>query len=285
MRVSRIAFSLFAATASALPATARQDTATTSPPPFAVHLVSGPLTPAAPTTFELASAHTALNKLKDRLGARAIRALLRPDIDAADRAWHAILARASSSSGGGNNNNNETGAPAAPILSEARVRAYNTAYDAGAFVAWFAADTGDPHKMSGAHPEHYVESMAGQAVDIVEAWGPLVTRYRIPAYVGGGPKRAFMRALPGFPHQATGQAVLQDGSLAVVGDIHNSFRDLRPGEEVEAGTRGVEAVLAVWLPAGTPADVVEGLREHQAVEFSNWFAFAQRDVIEGRFAA
>ncbi len=238
-----------------------------------VHLLTGPLLPGQQHTFELDAAHRALDLVKDHLGPPAITTLLAQDIATSDAAWHAILA-------------NSTGT--SHILSEARLRAFNTAYNASTFLTWFGTDTGDPNKLLGAHPEHYVELMHVNAstgvasVDIIESWGPLVTRYQIPAYVTNGPKKPWLKKLPNFPLQSTGEAVLQDGSGLVIADVHNSFRDLGVGE-VEAGQKGLEAIISVWFPDGTPEDVLEGLREHQAVEFSNWLSFAQRDIDNGVF--
>src|SRR3569833_994405 len=103
--------------------------------PSRTHLLSGPLAPGSPRTFELAAAHRALNLLKDALGPQAIAALLAPAVNASNGAWHTILSR---SNGSG------------PVLSEARVRAYDTANNASGFLAWIGADTGDRHEMTGA---------------------------------------------------------------------------------------------------------------------------------------
>ncbi|ORY10507.1 hypothetical protein BCR34DRAFT_602084 [Clohesyomyces aquaticus] len=102
------------------------------------------------------------------------------------------------------------------------------------------------------------------SVDAVETWASLFTQYTIPNY-GPGPKKAYMEKLSDFPFQAVGEAVLRDGT--VFADIHNSFRDKPDG-------CGIQAVLNVWVPDGAPRDVVEGMKQHQMVEFTNWLAFA-----------
>lgn len=75
--------------------------------------------------------------------------------------------------------------------------------------------------------------------------------------------------------RAVGAVTLIDGT--VIGHIHNSFRDLPRGKD------GIEAELYVWLPSGTPDDVVQGLRDHQSIEFSNWLKFAYSDIVSGKF--
>ena len=149
--------------------------------------------------------------------------------------------------------------------------------NASTFLAWFGSDAGGPHKLIGAHPEHYVEQEyhinGTTSVNIVETWGTLLTHYTLPDY-GPGPKEPYMAALPDYPYQSVAKATLRDGT--VIANIHNSVRDKPDGS-------GIEAVLYGWLPDGVPDDVIEGLRGHQAIEFTNWFKFAYRDIITGAF--
>ena len=229
-------------------------------PKFEVRLISGPTASGGSDDFELSESRRALLRLKDNLGVQGLLNLLGPDIEFANAKWKTIL-------------ENSTGGH---ILAEARLEA--TLLDAKSFLAWFDADTGDKHKMTGANPEHFIEQplvvngiLTG--FDIVENWGDLVVHYTIPSY-GNNPKKPWMKKLPDWPYQAVGDAVLLDGK--VIGNIHNSFRDKVDGT-------GIEADLCVWLPDSTPEGVVEGLRQHQAVEFTNWLKFAHRDITSGTF--
>jgi hypothetical protein len=224
------------------------------PSQFEVRLLSNFTPPKTLEAYEITSSRRALLKLKDRLGVSGLLHALRPDIEHADSTWKEILLNSSGHT----------------IASEAHLEA--TILDSQSFLAWFGADNGDPHKMTGAHPEHYIEEMSVSngttTVSIVEAWGDVVTRYKIPSY-GNNPKKPWMRELPDFPFQAVGDAVLEDGTT--IGNIHNSFRDKPDGN-------GIELILCVWLPSATPKSIVDGLRQHQAVEFANWLTQAYRDL-------
>jgi hypothetical protein len=156
-------------------------------PEFGVRLVSGPAQKGDAADFELAASRTALLRLKDELGPPGLLNLLNADIEYANSAWKSILA-------------NSTGGH---VPAVAHLEA--TGLNASAFLAWFSADTGDPHKMIGAHPDHYVEEVTVTngitSVNIVEAWGYLVIHYTIPNY-GNSPKKPWMDDLPDYPYQA-----------------------------------------------------------------------------------
>ncbi len=59
-------------------------------------------------------------------------------------------------------------------------------FTTAAFLSWFAnGEPGNVNKMIAAHPEHYVEVGSinpdgSERVDIVEAWGSLITHYVLP---------------------------------------------------------------------------------------------------------
>ncbi|KAH6667158.1 hypothetical protein B0J14DRAFT_567671 [Halenospora varia] len=101
----------------------------------------------------------------------------------------------------------------------------------------------------------------------------LLFHYSIPNY-GPGPKKPYMATLKDYPYQAVGKATLRDGP--VIANIHNSLRDKEDGT-------GIEAVLYGWLPSAAPTDVIQGLRNHQSIEFSNWLQFAYNDTIGGDY--
>jgi hypothetical protein len=229
--------------------------------------IAGPVLPGTFQTFESAATTRALLNLKATIPPSQMYALLAAEIAHANAAWAGIIA---------------SSAPGVWVPARTHVAVPAPNLTVAAFLAWFGADTGDPLKLLRAHPEHYAESLSAgdapgvQAARILEAWGSLVTAFRLPAY--GAPDRArwpFLAPLPDYPAQAAGEAVLEDGRGTVFAVVHNSFKDMEGG--------GVEAELTGWMPSSTPEEVLEGLREHQAVEWGNWLVNCQRDIEEGRF--
>src|SRR5581483_8853881 len=112
-----------------------------------------------------------------------------------------------------------------------------------------------PEKIWDGHPEHYFiaisknEHDGTMVAELVEPWGPILTHSLIPSLApvtgqpGGGIKKPWMKTRKEFPLQTVGEETLMDGSGAVVGDIHYSFRDL-PARGDEAGkTCGIEIIL------------------------------------------
>ena len=233
-------------------------------------IISGPTEPGTFETFQAAAAERALLLLKNHLGREGIFQLLKPDIEESNAFWHSALAKSP---------------PGAWVPSTARVIVKGPGLTAASFAAWFGGDTGDADKLLRAEPEHYFEAVTADPVtgalvaDILEAWGGRLTYFKIPEY--GAPDRVaypFLPALPDFPQQFSGGGTLQDGSGAVFMVVHNSWKDTADG-------KGVEAILSVWLPGATPVEVVEALRQHQAVEFTNWLSNAQSDIASGKFKA
>jgi hypothetical protein len=213
--------------------------------------------------YELTASRRELLRLKDRLGDKGILQLLQSDINSSTTDWHTILSNSTDN----------------PIPATATVQAFVSprVMNASIFLSWFGANTSDPHKDTGANPQHYMETPTTinniTSIRIVESWGDLVNDYTMPNY-GPGTKQPYMAALADFPFQFVGQATLKDGT--VVANVHNSFRDLSWAD-------GIETVLTVWLPDGTPELIVQDVQWHQALEFTNWFKFAFRDIAEGKF--
>ncbi|KAH6668507.1 hypothetical protein B0J14DRAFT_167117 [Halenospora varia] len=215
-----------------------------------------------PVAIELPYSRRALLLLKDRLTPNGVLQVLANDIDNADAAWQAILAASS-------------GQTPIPAISTVEALIPSHIMNASAFLTWFSSPA--PHKLLQAHPEHYVEieSVANgiTSINIVEEWGSLLFHYSIPNY-GPGPKKPYMATLKDYPYQAVGKVTLRDGT--VIANIHNSLRDKEDGT-------GIEAVLYGWLPSAAPTDVIQGLRNHQSIEFSNWLQFAYNDTIGGDY--
>jgi len=230
--------------------------------------ISGPKDPGTFESFQAAGSLRALLLLKNRLGRDGVFQLLRPDIDASNAFWHSVQANST---------------PGVWVPATAHVVVRGPGLTAASFAAWFGADTGDADKLLRANPEHYFESVTADPVtgvlvaDILEAWDGKVTHFKIPEY--GAPDRAahpFLPKLPSFPQQFSGEGVLQDGTGVTFAVVHNSWRDTDDG-------KGVEAILTVWVHDGTPESLLEGLRQHQAVEFTNWLSNAQKDLASGKF--
>ncbi len=228
---------------------------------------SGPNEAGNAQDFEVAASRRALAILKTRLGEEAIYKLLQADIEATDQFWRDVVAKS-------------VGGEMIPSTTHVLVQS-NDGLTTGNFVAWFASDAGGPDKLIRGHPEHYVNRVGSDPAEpgalsatIVEAWAGKITRFRIPRY--GMPDRdksPFLQALPDYPVQLSGVPVLDDGTAFAV--VHNSFRDREGG--------GLEALLTVWVPSVTPEDVMEGIRQHQAIEWVNWLSAAQRDIASGIF--
>ncbi|KAK3389237.1 hypothetical protein B0H63DRAFT_96041 [Podospora didyma] len=241
--------------------------------------------------LELAAARRALKKLKDLLGPEKLKELLKDDIAAGWAEWHDIISSSSSSSTEDDH-----------VVAEVRLTAIprpdicqSVDFSARNFVGWFA-DSGFNHvdKLWAGHPEHYGVHLTPNADgtmrgELIEPWGPLLTYSVIPRFTPvvdpAVQKKPWMRALPGFPLQMVGDETLMDGSGVVVGNLHFAFRDIPVSGSVsgEKKTCGVEVVLAMWMVGNTPPDVVEGMRQHLAVEYANWFPKAFDDIRTGAF--
>ncbi|KAH8896248.1 hypothetical protein GQ53DRAFT_852299 [Thozetella sp. PMI_491] len=235
--------------------------------------------PGSVAEFELVSARRALLKLKDSLGSSALAELLKPDVEAANIAWHTIIGNSNTSS----HVLAETHIRATPAFCDPKVK-----FTAESFLDWFAR--GQPDNMNKnleAYPEHYGSSAALNpdgtiSVDSLEGWGNLITHSGFPRYapVGapGVAKKPWLKELPDYPHQFVGEATLQDGSEVVFADAHYSFKDI-----TESGACGVEILLALWLPPAVPRDIVESLKQHQAIEFNHWLPIAYEEIRTGVF--
>ncbi|KAI1183868.1 hypothetical protein F5B17DRAFT_434167 [Nemania serpens] len=189
-------------------------------------------------------------------------ALVAADVAAADTYWHKLLA----SSKGGFVNGTVVVQGYAP----------HAVLNATAVMQWIAAaGVGWPNEFLNASPQHYLAltgpgvRQPGDTAEVIERWGSdLITYFRaVP-----GPKRSFMPALDEFPleSQLTLDLFLSDGT--VFSPSLTAFRDL-------PGRKGVEIYVGVWIPDSSPDDVVEDLRAHNTVEYSNWLKSTYKKAI------
>lgn len=287
-----------------LPLETRDDVLGKPPPketpnhPLQITFTSGPSNPSSLPTLELLAARRALLKLKTLLGPSALKSLVAPDIASGTSSWEAILSSA--------HDNASSPDPSTRVLASVAFSAVPPDCDAvpkfsaGAFAGWFA-DTAfrRVEKLWAGHPEHYFIAISQNgdgtlAAELVEPWGPWVTHTKVPrlapvtGQAGGGVRMPWMKERREFPVQMVGQETLVGGSSppggsgGVVGDLHYSFRDVerkgKPGKVC-----GIELVLDMWMPSGTPAEVKEGISQHLAVEYYNWVGWAYEDIKSGAY--
>ena len=75
--------------------------------------------------------------------------------------------------------------------------------------------------------------------------------------------QAVAELAPGYPTRMAGTVALADGTT--IGHALHQFRET---------TDGFDALLAIYFPAATPEEFIEGHRQHLAVEFTNWITGA-----------
>ncbi|KAI0478349.1 hypothetical protein F4859DRAFT_54595 [Xylaria cf. heliscus] len=214
-------------------------------------------------SLELAQADKAILLFRSRLGENGTNALIAPDVAAANTYWHQRLANSTGKFVGGTT----------------RVQGYapQSFFNSTTVARWFYfGGTGWPNDFLSTSPEHYL-SLSGPgvrdpkaAIESIENWGPGPITYfeGIPE-----PKPAFIPALPEFPadYQSPQALHLADGT--VFAHSLTAFRDL-------PGGHGVEIFQGIWIPDSAPADVLQGLRAHITVEFSNWLKLAYQKALK-----
>jgi len=260
--------------------------------PLQITFTAGPSDQSSPPTLELLAARRALLKLKTLLGPAALKSLVAADITSGTSAWQAVLASA--------HDNATSPDPGTRVLASVAFSAVPPNCDAVpkfsavGFAGWFG-DTAFKRveKLWAGHPEHYFIDISQNsdgtlAAELVEPWGPWVTHTKVPRLApvtgqpGGGAKMPWMKERKEFPVQSVGQETLVGSGGGVVGDLHYSFRDIerkgKPGKVC-----GIELVLDMWMPSGTPVEVKEGITQHLAVEYYNWVGWAYEDIKSGLY--
>ncbi|KAI1819267.1 hypothetical protein F4861DRAFT_150729 [Xylaria intraflava] len=211
------------------------------------------------TSLALPQANQAIYLYRSRLGEKGTNALVAPDVAAADIYWRKVLSNSTGGFVGG--------------TMRAQGYAPNTIFNVTTVAEWFyAGGTGWPNDFLQSSPEHYL-SLSGPGVRVknaslesIENWGPgPITYFRgIPEA-----KPAFFPALDEFPAAAQSALALQLSDGTVFAHSLTAFRNL-------PGANGVEIFEGIWIPDSAPADVLQGLRAHITVEFSNWLKLAYK---------
>ncbi|HXB86086.1 hypothetical protein [Mycobacterium sp.] len=203
-----------------------------------VAVVSGPTSPGTVGDWELFFARRALAMLKSRLGREGLLELLKPDLD--DSAEH-FRAWVAASEGKWR-----------PAQTELRVKGISAAE----FLAYFHSAIPDQPRLLAAEPEHFVMTQVDDRLQVVENLGPYITDLRI---LLTDDDQAIDDLTADYPVRMVGNVILPDGTLFA--HALHQFRETADGFDV---------VLGIYFPDAAPAEVIEGHRQHLAVEFTNW---------------
>lgn len=215
-------------------------------------------------SLELPQANKAILLFRSRLGENGTNALIAPDVAAADVFWHETLASSTTGKFVGGTMRAQGYAPRSFFNSTTVAR-------------WFYfGGTGWPNDFLQSSPEHYL-SLSGPgvrdskaAIESIENWGPgPITYFKgIPE-----PRPDFFPALPEFPADYQSSLALHLADETVFAHTLTAFRDL-------PGGHGVEIYQGIWIPDSAPAEVLQGLRAHITVEFSNWLKLAYKKALK-----
>lgn len=205
-------------------------------------VVSGPTAAGSAADYELFFARRALAKLKSLLGQDGLRELLKADTDANDLRWTEWIAQS-----------NEQFRPAVTELSISGLSAEE-------FFAYFESIRRDEAKMLAAQPEHFVFDYAPDGFDLIENLGPYIHHHHMHFTTDAD---AIDELLEDYPIRMVGHGTQLDGTVS--GHILHHFRET---------DEGFDARLAVYFPTAVPEEIIEGHRQHLAVEFTNWVAAA-----------
>lgn len=213
-------------------------------------VAAGPTSPGTTADWELFFARRALANLKSRLGQQALLELLEPDTAASAET---LKAWADSSQGQWR-----------PALTQLHVHGIS----AGEFVSYFMSITGEQPKLLAAQPEHFVLAEAGNdlshVIRVVENLGRYISDFYITFT---GEDQAIAELNPDYPTRMVGSVALADGTT--IGHALHQFRET---------TDGFDALFAIYFPAAAPEELIEGHRQHLAVEFTNWIVGAAESL-------
>ncbi|KAI0184903.1 hypothetical protein EV127DRAFT_221747 [Xylaria flabelliformis] len=215
-------------------------------------------------SLELPQANQAILLFRSRLGENGTNALIAPDVAAADTFWHKTLS------------NSTTGKFVGGTM-RAQGYAPRSFFNSTTVALWFYfGGTGWPNDFLQSSPEHYL-SLSGPgvrdpkaALESIENWGPGPI-----TYFKGFPetKPDFIPTLTEFPADYQRPLALQLADGTVFAHSLTAFRDL-------PGGIGVEIYQGIWIPDSAPAEVLQGLRAHITVEFSNWLKLAYKKALK-----
>jgi len=213
---------------------------------FEVVVASGPTSRGSVSEWELYFARRALAKLKARLGTQGMLDLLAPDIDAGNTA---LSEWAAASDGKWN-----------PAVTALRV----SGLSANDFLSHLESIFHDRPKMLAVQPEHFVVGVSEGRMEVAENLGPHIAHFDIRFT---DEVQAVGELLPDHPIRMVGNVALRDGTL--IAHLLHQFRNT---------DTGFDAVLGIYFPQATPEEVIEGHRQHLAVEFTNWIIGAAESL-------
>ncbi|KAI0393149.1 hypothetical protein F5Y17DRAFT_467049 [Xylariaceae sp. FL0594] len=214
------------------------------------------------TSLALPQANKAIYLYRSRLGEDAVNGLIKSDVEAADTYWREKLAKSKATTGkfvGG--------------TMRAQGYAPHSIFNATSVGRWFYfGGSGWPNDFLQTSPEHYLSLSGpgvrtkGASIESIENWGPgPITYFKgIPEQ-----KPDFFPALKEYPADSQSALALQLADGTVFAHSLTAFRDL-------PGGLGVEIFQGIWIPDSAPSEVLQGLRAHITVEFSNWLKFAYK---------
>ncbi|KAI1129100.1 hypothetical protein F5Y10DRAFT_238875 [Nemania abortiva] len=214
-------------------------------------------------SLELPQANKAILLFRSRLGENGTNALIASDVAAADVFWHKTLANSTGTFVGG--------------TMRAQGYAPRSFFNATTVARWFYSfGVGWPNDFLESSPEHYL-SLSGSGVrdptavlESIENWGPGPITYFKGILE---PKPDFLPTLQEFPADTQAPLALHLKDGTVFAHSLTAFRDL-------PGGHGVEIYSGIWIPDSAPPEVLDGLRKHITVEFSNWLKLAYQRVLK-----
>jgi hypothetical protein len=217
------------------------------------------------TELELPQADQALLLFRTKLGEAATNVLIAADIARADVYWHERL---KASKGG----------KFVGGVTRARGYAPHAIFNATSVGLWFYfGGEGWPNDFLRTSPEHYLSLSGpgvrtkGNAIESTENWGPGPI-----TYFTGKPEvqPKFIPTLSEYPADSQSYLALALKDGTVFAHSLTAFRDLPEGN-------GVEIYQGIWIPDSVEKEVLEGMRKHITVEFTNWLRFAYKKSTAG----
>jgi len=243
-------------------------------------------------SLALPQANKAIFLYRSRLGEDGVNELIKSDVEAADTYWREALAKSKSTTGqfvGGTTR--AQGYAPREIFNATTVSRWF--YFGGSGVsASLSPKSKDkkplriddqliritsqwPNDFLQTSPEHYLSLSGpgvrtkGASIESIENWGPGPITY----FKGVTEEKPdFFPALKEYPTDAQSALALQLADGTVFAHSLTAFRDL-------PGGHGVEIFQGIWIPDSAPAEVLQGLRAHITVEFSNWLRAAYKKAI------
>jgi uncharacterized protein len=202
--------------------------------------IYGPTSPGTVADWELFFARRALARIKANLGIDKMIELVQPQVNESNENFSKWISESNGKW----------------VVSRTVIQV--TGLKAEEFLAYHKTLGNNPPPALNAEPEHYGFRAVDGRIQVVESLGGHVTDIRflftddidIPAedIYSDCPLRQF-----GY------------------GSVGNEKIAVKSGHQFRNTDEGFEAILQIYFPAAIPEEVVEGHRQHLAVEHVNWF--------------